>query len=333
MTTDKSSKNPQKKPAGERKRRGEGRSGGRRRPFFNRGFVKNTLRLNETHCLLLMDGAKRAVFPALYYMEGVMPFVTNEKKEIRAVNRMLDDLIEEGARKLTEIQASLDALCKDNAVETALSYDNPASAVSVYVHSPRIARYATLLEPFDRIVATVTSLWLAGVLDEVERSEIVMDGRNTVRRTGNRIINLKLRAWAALNRSAAKSLKGILVETESVPEDKFIEDPNPTALPDVEARGDKSERAETAAAATIDTGVESVGSAGSDAKQKERKSKPKAEALDAAPASEELTKKAVAKKATGAKGKASTKAVATLKPDDADVDVPALSAKDATAAA
>jgi len=344
MATEKSSK----KPAGERKRRGEGRSG-RRRAFFNRGFVKNTIRLNETHCLLLMEGAKRAVFPALYYMEGVMPFVTTEKKEIRAVNRMLDELIDEGARKLTEIQAGLDALCKDNAVETALSYDNPASAVSVYVHSPRIARYATLLEPFDRIIATVTSLWLAGVIDEVERSEIVMDGRNAVRRTGNRIINLKLRAWRALNNAADKSLKGILIEDEPVPDDQFIDDPNPTPLPGAEkvpppdagtvVSGDDDTAGDPAELAGSDVErVDARDAADSKAEVPELQPDPGLAAKKTDPSLEDGTgKKDVVKPAADTKaraaGKAKTAAKAKAKTAGKEGDPPMPAAEDETQAA
>ena len=331
--------NPSKKSAGARELRGENRPR-RRRPFFNRAFVKNTISLNETHCIMLMEDAKRAVFTALYYMEGVLPFVTTEKKEIRAVNRMLDDLIEESARKLADLQVRLDALCKDNAISTELAYDNPATPVSVYVHSPRIARYAALLEPFDRIIGAATSLWLAGVIDEVERSEIIMDGRRAVRRAGNRIIALKLRSWKAINNSADKSLKGILVERESVPEDEFIADPNPTALPGVAADGEEtaSVRAktvglgvETAAVDTVDAGVESVGSVGSDVKQKKGESKPKTETVDAAPSSEGSTKNAVTKPAGCAKPKASTKAKTAAKQKSDDIDLQALSGESATA--
>lgn len=171
----------------------------RTRKQYSMPFVTNTLTLKSLHAQQAFDRGFQICQEAIYTLSVILRVIAPEEQAIQveeAVDREL-------ASVAKDIKTELDRLAtyaETNGVEFAgVQYSLPRE-VTPQITSPRSVQYLNLLRSLDTLVERIDTLWLAGIVKDKERSQVIFNWKRRILRLSGTIRNLVFRAMASAQR-------------------------------------------------------------------------------------------------------------------------------------
>ena len=171
----------------------------RTRKQYSMPFVTNTLTLKSLHAQQAFDRGFQICQEAIYTLSVILRVIAPEEQAIQveeAVDREL-------ASVAKDIKTELDRLAtyaETNGVEFAgVQYSLPRE-VTPQITSPRSVQYLNLLRSLDTLVERIDTLWLAGIVKDKERSQVIFNWKRRILRLYGTIRNLVFRAMASAQR-------------------------------------------------------------------------------------------------------------------------------------
>jgi hypothetical protein len=163
------------------------------RPVFDRHIT-----IQSHHAQRLLDRGFLLVVRALYSIDVVLRII-GEDDEMDEVEDVVSKLIDALSAELDQEHERLKALLSSNGLTESPRYTNPKE-LTVHISSPQLAQYTNLVVSLDSLMVAMDTLWLAGVLNNKQRSDGAYQWRSRLFKVGREIIDLERRARASATR-------------------------------------------------------------------------------------------------------------------------------------
>jgi hypothetical protein len=165
---------------------------------FSRPVFDQTIAIHSHHAQRLLDRGFHLVVRALYGIDVVLR-ILGDDQEMDEVEAIVGKLIGELATELRAEGARLGELRAAHGITSTPRYTHPQE-ITVHISSPQLAQYTALIEELDRLMITMDTLWLTGVLTNKQRAAGAYAWRSRLLRTGRQIIEIERRARASAER-------------------------------------------------------------------------------------------------------------------------------------
>lgn len=149
---------------------------------------------------------------SVYSISVVLRAVVDEEN-VRVVEGIIDEKLNSAHEDLRREIDQLEKVAEDNGVTLGkVGYSNPG-IVDVKISSHRSARYANIIREFDKLIASLDTLWLSGMIPDREYSQRVYEWKR-------RLLKIANHANGVVRQLAAESRKKSVVEMTSLNESK-----------------------------------------------------------------------------------------------------------------
>lgn len=165
-------------------------------------YVAQRVRLHSLHAQHVFSRGFDYCANGIYALSVILRALSTES-QARELEGLIDERFNKDAADLRDEIARLEKLGESEGISTdGIQYSSPIDA-EARISSPRATRYIAIIRDYDRLVAKLDALWLAGVIPDGDHSRRIYEWKRRILRTSIYVKNL---AGTAINQARRKGM-------------------------------------------------------------------------------------------------------------------------------
>jgi hypothetical protein len=160
-------------------------------------YVVQKVRLHSLHAQQVFSRGFDTCANGVYALSVILRALSTED-QARELEGLIDERFNKDAADLRDEITRLEKLGESEGISTeGIQYSSPLDA-EARISSPRANRYIAIVRDYDRLVAKLDALWLAGVIQDGDHSRRIYEWKRRILRTA---LYVKSLAGKAINQA------------------------------------------------------------------------------------------------------------------------------------
>lgn len=137
---------------------------------YSRAVFERQIPLNSVNVQKVHRRSAEYATNGLFNLEAVLPVVGNDKEAIVTLLSQVESLLHGVIEEFSTTKAQYNALMESNSIDNTIQYTHP-NTTTFKLYSPMAGQLVSAFALADELITLVDTLWMAGILDPIQRKD------------------------------------------------------------------------------------------------------------------------------------------------------------------